>query len=266
MATDASQQISSLKKLIDGKKKKALGYADEDLDKNSLFNKVDINDFLNSVDPYEFLTKFNQFHLDNESLLFFKENEKAMKIPADMQLICDDLKVCGRREMGLLIRIRHKYQEILKREVKRVAEEERAKAKELEEPEDEDAKIDRELEETMQRMEKEKKRLAKKEKVATDKSELRKKMSVIATTTLDNDEDLMMSRRLWDDIRKKGFEGAGEKSESENDSDDGEETKAAREASDFSDEDDDGEEGEDEMSSGDELFDHKEAHVAAMAE
>ena len=91
-------------------------------------------------------------------------------------------------------------------------------------------------------------------------------MSVIATTTLDNDEDLMMSRRLWDDIRKKGFEGAGEKSESEIDSDDGEETKAAREASDFSDEDDDDEEGEDEMSSGDELFDHKEAHVAAMAE
>jgi len=45
---------------------------------------VDINDFLNSVDPYEFLTKFNQFNLDNESLLFFKENEKAMKIPADM--------------------------------------------------------------------------------------------------------------------------------------------------------------------------------------
>jgi hypothetical protein len=50
----------------------------------------------------------------------------------------------------------------------------------------------------MKRIAKDKKRQAKKEKVLADKSELRKKMSVIATTTLDNDEDLAMSRKLWD--------------------------------------------------------------------
>ena len=75
---------------------------------------------------------------------------------------------------------------------------ERALAKANEVPEDEDAKIDRELEETMKRIAKDKKRQAKKEKVLADKSDLRKKMSVIATTTLDNDEDLTMSRKLWD--------------------------------------------------------------------
>jgi len=75
---------------------------------------------------------------------------------------------------------------------------ERALAKANEVPEDEEAKIDRELEETMKRIAKEKKRQAKKEKVLADKSDLRKKMSVIATTTLDNDEDLTMSRKLWD--------------------------------------------------------------------
>jgi len=53
----------------------------------------------------------------------------------------------------------------------------------------------------MKRIEKEKKRAAKKEKIAADKSELRKKMSVIATTTLDNDEDLLMSRRLWEEVQ-----------------------------------------------------------------
>ena len=67
MAVDASQQISSLKKLIDTKKKKALGYDEADLDKNMLFNKVDIIDYLNCADPYEFLTKFNQFNVDNEA-------------------------------------------------------------------------------------------------------------------------------------------------------------------------------------------------------
>ena len=57
---DTSQQISSLKKLIDTKKKKAHGYDDEDLAKNVLFNAIDIIDFMKSADGYEFLTKFNK--------------------------------------------------------------------------------------------------------------------------------------------------------------------------------------------------------------
>jgi len=94
-----------------------------------------------------------------------------------------------------------------------------ALAKSLEEPEDEDAKIDRELEETMKRIAADKRRAAKKDKVLADKSELRKKMSVIATTTLDNDEDLLMPRKIWDELQKKGFEGVGEKSDESDDSD-----------------------------------------------
>lgn len=38
-------------------------------------------------------------------------------------------------------------------------------------------------------------------------------MSVIASTSLDNDEDLFLSNKLWDEVRKKGFEGVGEKSD-----------------------------------------------------
>ena len=90
----------------------------------------------------------------------------------------------------------------------------------------------------MKRMEKEKKRAAKKEKILADKSELRKKMSVIATTTLDNDEDLLMSRKLWDDVRRKGFEGVGDKSDNDDSS---EEEKGQDENSDFSDEEEDSE-------------------------
>ena len=111
----------------------------------------------------------------------------------------------------------------------------------------------------MKRVEKEKKKQAKKEKVLNDKSELRKKMSVIATTTLDNDEDLLMSRKLWDSVRDKGFDAAGEKSDESSDSD--EERKALRESDDSEDEDED-----EESSSGDELPDEKQAQISAMAD
>lgn len=67
--------------------------------------------------------------------------------------------------------------------------------------------LDRELDEAVKRIEREKKRAAKKEREAKTKSDLRHKMSVIATTTgIDNDEELNMPRRLWDEVRKNGFE------------------------------------------------------------
>ena len=76
---DASQQISSLKKLIDTKKKKAIGYDEEDLKKNMLFNQADLSDFFNSVDPYEFLTKFNKVSIYFLSRInFFKRLEVVL--------------------------------------------------------------------------------------------------------------------------------------------------------------------------------------------
>lgn len=59
----------------------------------------------------------------------------------------------------------------------------------------------------MARLAKEKKRQAKKEKEIKLKSDLRQKMSVIATSTgIDNDEELNLNSRLWDELRQKGFE------------------------------------------------------------
>ena len=63
--------------------------------------------------------------MDNEAAQFFKDH-KAMKIPVDLQLICDDLKVCGRREMSILIKLRHKYQEVIKKQNKAVTDEAKA--------------------------------------------------------------------------------------------------------------------------------------------
>ena len=59
-------------------------------------------------------------------------------------------------------------------------------------------------------MDRQKKRQAKKERELKAKSDLRQKMSVIATTTgIDNDEELNMSRKLWASVHETGFDGIG---------------------------------------------------------
>lgn len=198
-----------------------------------------------------------QFTIDTEAASFFKIHTKEMKVPADLALMCEDLKVCGRREFAHLIRLRHKYQAIIARLAKQADQEESKQAAPTEE--DAEAEIERALQETMQRVEKEKKRQAKKEKVAKDKSELRKKMSVIATTTLDNDEDLTMSAKLWDSVRKKGFERAGENSEEDESESDGEVSGDQDSAS-------GSDVGESDASDSDSQLDEKAAAVERMAD
>lgn len=70
----------------------------------------------------------------------------------------------------------------------------------------------------MERIEREKKRAAKKEREIKQKFDLRQKMSVIATTTaMDNDEELHLPNRVWEDLHKKGFEGLDELSDNQSD-------------------------------------------------
>lgn len=72
---------------------------------------------------------------------------------------------------------------------------------------DAEAIIEKQLDEAILRIEKEKKRAAKKERELKVKQDYRQKMSVIATSTgIDNDEELNMNGRLWDELREKGFE------------------------------------------------------------
>ena len=72
--------------------------------------------------------------------------------------MCDDIKLLGRREFSHLVRLKHKYQSIVDKEAKEKENAEKEANKPEEEELDEDAKIDMELEKTMARMEREKKR------------------------------------------------------------------------------------------------------------
>jgi hypothetical protein len=64
-----------------------------------------------------------------------------------------------------------------------------------------EAMVDKELDETIKRVEREKKRAIKKERVAAAKQDVRKKMSVIAATSINNDEELMLDSKTWDKLK-----------------------------------------------------------------
>lgn len=125
--------------------------------------------------------------------------EAKIKSPDDLTVICEDIRVCGRSELNKLLTLRHKYQAFKKKQ--NVPE----KKEEIEL--DPEAIIEKQLDEAILRIEKEKKRAAKKDREIKAKQEYRQKMSVIATSTgIDNDEELNMNGRLWDELREKGFE------------------------------------------------------------
>lgn len=57
------------------------------------------------MEPHDYLATYNKFVLDDES----KKAVANLKQPDDLEQICSDLKVCGRREMSELLKLRYKY-------------------------------------------------------------------------------------------------------------------------------------------------------------
>jgi hypothetical protein len=158
--------------------------------------------------------------MDVKSKEVLSKNEKVLKAPVDLEAMVSDLKVLGRREYQHLLRLHHKYQTLLHKTKLEEEKKEKAKEKAEAEPVDADAELDKQLESTILRIQKEKKRQEKKERILKAKSDLRKKMSVIASNGADgNDEDLFLSDRLWDKVRKKGFERVDENTDSDEEDD-----------------------------------------------
>lgn len=80
-------------------------------------------------------------------------------------------------------------------------------------------------------------------------------MSVIASSGLENDEDMHLPQKLWDDLHTKGFDRIGEKSDDDETSEESEES-----------DDEYGEEGEEELENSDaSSVDSKLARTERMA-
>ena len=138
-----------------------------------------------------------------------------MKPPEDLEQTCGDLKVCGRRELFGLLKFRHKYQHLLDQDKKKVKNEfDKIEKERLREEKaanmDSDAmeeEADKELEETIKRVEKERKKQDKKERERKIKSDLRAKMSVIASTDIYNTNDeVLFDRKTLERLKKVDIE------------------------------------------------------------
>jgi AdoMet-dependent rRNA methyltransferase SPB1 len=180
----STEKITSLKKLLTNKVNRG-GYADDAT--MNITNVVDLSEFLQSQDPHEYLSSFNKIRIDDEGRKMIKD----LKPPTDLENMCEDLKCCGRRELSELLKLRYKYNVSIERARKSEKEAKKAAEGEKELTQEElEALVDKELDETIKRVEREKKRAIKKERVAAAKQDVRKKMSVIAATSINNDEEL----------------------------------------------------------------------------
>ena len=68
--------------------------------------------------------------------------------------------------------------------------------------------MDKELADTMAKFEKMKKRTAKKLREAEAKQDIRKKMSVIAASTINNDEEMILDKATWAKLKSIDIEDA----------------------------------------------------------
>lgn len=82
-----------------------------------------------------------------------------------------------------------------------------------------EAQIDKELDETIKRVEKDKKRQLKRERVKAQKNDIRKKMSVIASSSIHNEQDeILFDRKTLQklkgvDIEELEYEDLGDEEE-----------------------------------------------------
>lgn len=121
--TDASKKISSLKKLFERKRFRE-GYADEK-GSGAFYKEVSLESFIRAKDPYELLQSVHRFIIDDE----VKESSfKVIPPPNDIEEICKDVQVLGKRDMSTLLKYR---QRIIKREQKNTYEEKRKTKQEL---------------------------------------------------------------------------------------------------------------------------------------
>lgn len=151
--------MTSLKKLLKNKKNRS-GY---DTENNILYTETDLSEFILSSDPHEYLSSFNKFRIDKDA----EDMIKDLKVPSDLKEMCEDLKVCGRREFQELLKLRYKYQVAVERKKAAIKDAKRAE-EEANKPEmtqeELEAMVDKELDETIKRVEREKKKAEKKEK------------------------------------------------------------------------------------------------------
>lgn len=96
------------------------------------------------------MSGFNKFIITDE----FREALKDIKKPAELELICADLKTCGRKEFSDLLKMRHAYNVAIDKKIKEIEEAKKAAIPVPEKTQEElEAEVDKELERVLEKVE-----------------------------------------------------------------------------------------------------------------
>lgn len=154
------------------RKKKAEGYPEGDY---TLYHKVGVEQFIKDNNHLDLLSSFTEIEMDNEAIA------NHPLTTTEIKECCKDLKVLGRKDFRILLTWRKQIRKLL------YTEEEAKSDDVIEEVEDEESKIQREIEEIEIAQAKEMK--LKKKKVLKERRKLRDKMNL--KMILPNDEPVV---------------------------------------------------------------------------
>lgn len=98
--SDSVRKINSLKKLLEQKRNRG-GYADD----GKIYREVSLVEFVKAKEPYKILNEHHKFIIDDDET---KEMFALLKPPTDIDTLCEDLKVLGKRDLTSLLKYRSK--------------------------------------------------------------------------------------------------------------------------------------------------------------
>lgn len=98
--TDKKNVVSSLKQLLNKKKRERSGYAEDS--KGIVYGAIKLSDLINSVNPYQALKEVAKITIDEDA----KQHFDKVRPPKDLENICKDTKVLGKGDLSTLLKWR----------------------------------------------------------------------------------------------------------------------------------------------------------------
>ena len=143
---NSSQKISSLNKLME--KTKNRGGYDDDQGTSSFYKEVSLEEFIRSDDPYDLLKKIHKFAIDDK----VKEGGfKSITPPKNIEEICRDVQVLGKRDLTTLLKYRAKVRKSEEKKVYESRRKEKEEKRRIEEENKGESDIEKENEEELER-------------------------------------------------------------------------------------------------------------------
>ena len=181
-----SNTVKSIKALFEQKKQRG-GYNSE-----SMYIKRSFKEFIECQNPYQFVFETNQILADDDDS---KEYIKLVKTPIDYETYFKDLKLLGKKEVQELIIWRNK--------IKMRSHKHQDKEKEEDHPKEiKEHNVEEEIDEELEKFQKQRKKRQEQEKKKQEKQEFKNKQQFIEEQEQVQDNDVEFDQEVFDYIQK----------------------------------------------------------------